>query len=187
MVARVGARRAKQVEIEKEYGLPFWEVVRGYAEQKESIHATAHILGYTHSAFRRLVRNNGAEAWFVSARESNGAKASIEASKGKDTPAKQRARELARAANPCYRYVTINGITDTIRATAMRTGVPYKTALNRIGRGVPVERAFNPEYLDMSHAAPAHHFWRQSINRHMADKLNSLSEIPVNQAQLVSC
>lgn len=56
---------AKQNAIAAEYGEPFWEVVRGYADDGHSVYGTATLLEYSPPAFRRLVLRHGVSDWFA--------------------------------------------------------------------------------------------------------------------------
>ena len=61
-------------KVEHEYGEPFWVVVKQYANDGESISATAEILGYVgHAALLRLVNKRGLRHWFPASYYSNGA------------------------------------------------------------------------------------------------------------------
>lgn len=121
----------KQQSIAEEFGLPFWEVVKGFADDGETIHATAGILDYSHSAFRRLVERHGRADWFVTGQDGATAQDAREARRGRCTPALKAATQAASDSNPTYYRITWGGVTDTIAGHCRRIGLPYKTAINR--------------------------------------------------------
>lgn len=56
--------RARKFEaVEEEFGEPFWQVVRGFAEMGYGRKATARILGYSWVSFSRLARSRADIHW----------------------------------------------------------------------------------------------------------------------------
>lgn len=57
--------RSVVAEVEEEFGMPFWDVVRGFAEDNYGCDTTARILGYTKpGSFRELIaRHNKKIDW----------------------------------------------------------------------------------------------------------------------------
>lgn len=121
----------KQRMIEAEFGEPFWDVVKGFADDGYSAGATGGILGYHPAAFRRLVARHGKSHWFPYGQACIMAKDARESRKGKTTPAMIDACKKASQSNPCYMSITHNGFTGTLADHARRAGIPVKTARNR--------------------------------------------------------
>ncbi len=124
---------------EKEYGKPFWCIVRDYANDGESVHATALILGWkSHGTLRAHVIKNGIGNWFVDARESNGWRAG------------QRDKPRPVIASGCLKAATrsnfnkhafmYGGVLDTLNGHARRTGVAAGIAHSRKQRGMTMEQ-----------------------------------------------
>jgi hypothetical protein len=128
-------RRSIAKEVEKEYGEPFWDVVRGFAADGHSMHATAGLLGYSSDTpFRRMIKRHGVVIDFASAQESV---FQIEARldrRGRCTPAQRAATEAASLANPTYKRVELFGITDTLSGHAKRIGLSRSTMYKRYAR-----------------------------------------------------
>lgn len=49
-------RRRKQQQIEQEFGEPFWDVVRGFAEQGCGKYLTAQALGWATTSFLKMLK-----------------------------------------------------------------------------------------------------------------------------------
>lgn len=66
-VAREARQREQSVRrqrIEQEYGEPFRDVIKGFADDGESMTAVAAILGYSPRAFINLLEREGMRDWF---------------------------------------------------------------------------------------------------------------------------
>lgn len=151
--------------VEQEYGKPFWDVVKGYADDGESMSATAIILGYsTPGAFVRLVRHHGHEKWFIRKVKTNGA---LSASKAK-TKAK-RINQLASsivagALNPNYKNIMLDGYVDTIAGHCRRIGVRDSTVRKRLAAGMSPKEAFST----LNYTSPpdnSNHPWRAAARK----------------------
>lgn len=122
-------------EVELEFGEPFWDVVRGFAADGHSVHATAGLLGYSSDTpFRRLIKRHGVTVEFASAQDSVfQAEARIER-RGRCTPAQRAATKAASLANPRYKRVELFGIVDTLSGHAKRIGLSRSTMYKRYAR-----------------------------------------------------
>lgn len=128
-------RRSIVKEIEHEFGEPFWNVVRGFAADGHSVHATAGLLGYSSDTpFRRMIKRHGVTIEFASAQESVFQIESRADRRGKCTPGQRKATEAASLANPGYRRVELFGITDTLTGHAKRIGLSRSTMYKRYAR-----------------------------------------------------
>lgn len=151
----------KQRAIAAEWGEPFWDVVKGFADQGESIPGTAGILGYNVQAFRRLVHRYGNAHWFKAGQDSVGAIAARESRKGKPASgAMIAALEKASSVNPTYRRVDLDGITDTLAGHARRRGVSVRTVYKRLKRGLPLDEAFTKSKLYTTRRVSCSHPWK---------------------------
>lgn len=163
-------KRSVIQEVEDEFGEPFTDVVRGLADDGESIHAIAYILGYSSpSAFRRIAKKMDIK--FVKGSQSNGTKAS-KASIG-STPARIDAARKASAANPNYIRLTIDGIYDTLSSHCRRIGIPVSTVRNRLRKGMSNQEAFKITSYRVKPTNNTGHAWRKQVNAHMAMKLSN--------------
>lgn len=134
-------------ETESEYGLPFWEVVRGFAEDGHSVHATALLLGYSSDTpFRRLIKRHGVTIEFAGAQESVFQTEARESRRGRATPALLAACKIASAHNPVYKRIHYAGQVDTLAGHAKRHGVSVSTARKRYLRNPDPEYVFAPRY-----------------------------------------
>lgn len=156
--------------VEEEYGQDFWSVVKGYADDGESMTATGLILGYSSpSGFRRLINRHGKRHWFPDPQDTNGMKASkMSGRMTKPTPARQAALERANDANPIYRRITLNGITDTITGHSRRVGISVHTVRKRLNRGMSHKDAFSKINYTRLPADNSQHPWRISDARSAA-------------------
>lgn len=140
------ASSAKQREVEAEHGLPFWEVVKGYADDGESKAATASILGYSETAFRNLVSRYGFQRWFPAPGQSNASRAANKGRSWAGTPAQRAAfaRGRQHAGDRLAVLVELNGVTASVKEHALRQGLKPATVYMRRWRGLPVDKAFAP-------------------------------------------
>ena len=119
-------------EVESEFGQPFWEVVRGFADDGYSVHATAEILGYaSDTPFRRLIARHGMQIDFASAQESIFQVEARKARRGKCTDAQRAACMSASEKNPGYIFLDYLGATDTLSGHCRRHGISISTARKR--------------------------------------------------------
>lgn len=130
-------------DAEAEYGMPFWDVIKGFAADGYGVKATAEILGYGSSSnLRRMMQRHGVEINFRRGQETITAIEARAERKGKPaTEAQLKATRIASAANPCYIYLEYKGIKDTIAGHAKRVGLSVSTARKRY------ERNKDPAYV----------------------------------------
>ena len=122
-------------QVEQEYGEPFWDVVRGFAADGHSVHATAGLLGYaSDTPFRRLIARHGVQINFASAQESVFQVEARIDRRGKCTAGQRRAAQAASLSNPGYKRVALFGITDTLAGHAKRIGLSRSTMYKRWAR-----------------------------------------------------
>lgn len=158
MNAFPAAASAKQRAIEQEYERPFWEVVKGYADDGESKASTAAILGYSESAFRGLVARRGLEDWFPKLGYSNASRAANRRKRGPCTAAQRAALDRNRGPGTNnIKLVEFDGITDSIVGHARRIGLRPETVYVRRYRGMSLEAAFSP-----ATRCRADHPWKKS-------------------------
>lgn len=128
-------QRSVIAEVEEEYREPFWDVVRGFAEDGHSVRSTALLLGYSSDTpFRRLISRHGVTIEFAGAQESVFQVEARAARRGCATPALLAACKIASAHNPGYKRITHNGHTDTLAGHARRAGISVSTARKRFAR-----------------------------------------------------
>lgn len=151
---------AFMTRVEGEYCLPFWEVVKGYADANESATATARILGFSPSRFIALLEANGRREWFRADLRTNGRLSAYERNKGRYGDAHKRALAKAHATNPRFYWVTLNGVTDTLAGHARRRSIPLNTVYGRIKRGLSPEKALTPGSLHRPARPSASHPWK---------------------------
>ncbi len=122
--------------VEKEYGQPFWDVVKQYANDGESISSTAVILGYANeSALRHHVCNCVAREWFKPASETNGWREARIASRGRKTSRLARMElDKGRALHHATKKVNAFGVLDTVKGHALRHGMNIATVRDRMRR-----------------------------------------------------
>lgn len=120
-------------EVEEEFGEPFWDVVRGFAADGHSVHATAILLGYADdsTSFRRLIKRNNMNIEFASAQESVFQVEAREYRKGKCSDAQRESLKRASENNPTYKVITYRGFTDTIIGHVRRLGLSKSTVYKR--------------------------------------------------------
>lgn len=146
-------------EAEAEFGMPFLEIVKDLAESGEGKAAIAGMLEMSRKTLVRVLEYKGFDlSVFPEPVECNSFK-----QRSKSRPALTDTSRMAQA-NPCYRWVEIDGVRDTIRGHAKRKGISHRTVYNRIYRGVPVERALMRAGM---HTTPynKNHIWRKNYAR----------------------
>lgn len=138
--------------VEDEYGEPFWDVVKQYADDGESISATAGILGYANEAgLRYQLRNNSAREWFKPRTQSNGWREARIATRGRKASAKARAElDKGRSAYNETKKVLAFGISDTITGHALRHGINCATVRVRMRRqSMSLEKALTMKLITL--------------------------------------
>lgn len=119
-------------EVEQEYSLPFWEVVKGFADDGYSATATAGILGYSNpTPFIRLLYRHNRRELFNRGQSTVIALEARESRRGKCSKAMHAALRKASAVNPGYKQIRWKGVTDTIAGHAERLGINRRTAYKR--------------------------------------------------------
>lgn len=140
-----GLKRRRRIE--DEYGQPFADIVKGYADEGESMSATGIILGYSDQAFRELVRREGWVGWFRPGTQSNGRKnhpgAPMDHIRAMGRKGGLASAKYAHERNRRHR-VLHNGTLDTLLGHARRQGINVKTVYARRLRGQSVELALRP-------------------------------------------
>jgi hypothetical protein len=122
-------------EVEHEYGQSFWDVVRGFASDGHSIHATATLLGYSSDTpFRRMIQRHGVQIEFASAQESVFQVEARIQRRGKCTDRQRDGAMIASLANPNYKSIEVLGIIDTLAGHARRVGLSRSTVYKRYAR-----------------------------------------------------
>ena len=150
MAPMVTPRGKIALAVEDEYGEPFWDVVKQYADDGESISATAVILGYANEAgLLYHLRNNSAREWFKPHTQSNGWREARIATRGRKASAKARAElDKARSAYHEAKKVLAFGISDTITGHALRHGMNISTVRNRMRRlSMSLEKALTMKLI----------------------------------------
>lgn len=130
------AARERQKAAEEKYGKPFSEIVRDFAGKNWGKGATARELGYDVTAFRRLLKRKGWSDWFVHGHQTIQYKAGVAKS-----AAMKRDPAEARAANPHYIRVRLDGVDDTVAGHCRRRGISKSTVYMRLGKGMTVRQA----------------------------------------------
>lgn len=155
-------KRSVIAEVEAEYGEPFWDVVKSFADDGESIEATAALLGYSGSkTLRIMLKKRGYERWFKPATQTNGFKSAHESRRGKSN---RNAITAMQAKNPCYVRLELDGKLDTVAGHAKRIGISVKTVYNRKYRGIDWITALTmPVTAPKLHNRPNNHPWKLSI------------------------
>lgn len=147
-----GAAWSVQRRVEEEFGRPFWEVVRGFAEDGESASATARILGYaSHSPFLRLLKRHNAQGLFLPPTETNGALSAHASTRGVQYPRKIAALEQARKKCPGYRWIVIGEVRDTIAGHARRRGLNPRAVYRRTAKGKTLKEALHLAAWEVVH------------------------------------
>lgn len=116
----------RQMELAREAGCSFEQLVRRYAAAGHSINETAHLLAYNRTALYRMCDRHGWRHLFRQGQSSIGAQRARESRRGVDTPALQACRAKRR-----YPTVVYQGIEDTWTGHARRLGIPQKTMFGR--------------------------------------------------------
>lgn len=159
------ATRRRLAAVEAEYGEPFWDVVKGFADEGESVTATAAILGLPRTTFRVLLARHGATGWFRPMAETAGFLSARASTRGKSSPARHRALAVARAANHTHHRIKLNGIEDTLTGHARRQGLSVHTVRGRIARGMtPIEALSPGKKSPPPRRNAANHPWRKGVD-----------------------
>lgn len=125
-------------QVEAEYGQPFWDVVKGYADDGESMNATARILGYSSTgAFHKLVVKHGKKELFKPGIETNSFKES-----GKRNPLTEKRIKQLKALQASH-FFEFEGVLDSIAGHAKRKGINRVTVGTRMKAGWSLESALN--------------------------------------------
>ena len=130
------AARERQKAAEEKYGKPFADVVRDFARKDWGKCATARELGYDVTAFGRLLKRKGWSDLFAPGHKTIQFKAGIAKS-----AAMRRDPTEARAANPHYIRVRLDGHYDTVAGHCRRRGMSPATVYDRLSKGMTIKRA----------------------------------------------
>lgn len=122
-------------EVEEEYGQPFWDVVRGYAEDGHSKYAISGILGYaSYPSFIRLIKRHKIDIEFVKGSDSIFAREEKASRRGKCTDAQLANIAKLCSKNPTYLKIDYNGKIATLAQHARDCGIPERTVRGRYAK-----------------------------------------------------
>ena len=146
-----------QKEIEAEFGEPFWDVVRGFADDGYTIGRTGIILGYSGaSSFRRLVIRHGKQHWFANGKPIPS-----------DSPRKWQPHLLkgSKAVKEKHSY-WMGGVWGSTADHAKRLGVNHKTVQDRMRqrKGMPLDWYFRTVRLGQTTSKEGHAWKRRYSN-----------------------
>jgi len=148
--------------IEQEYGEPFWDVVRQYGADGESITATANILEIKPTTFFAMVDANNCRDWFPSRFESNGVKNRVITTSARtDAHKSKKIKETMLKKHGFWH----DGHFDTMRGHAIRVGMSPFTAGSRIKMGWSKEDALTLKPLISVGGKNTHHPGRSCANK----------------------
>lgn len=146
----------QKIAVAQEFGCPFSDVCRYFAEAGHSRADTARILGMRRETFRMEVQDLGIE-W--PDRNESGARLTRGRRRSAETIAKLKAYAMTRA-----HLVELDGVTDSVRGHCRRLGIPRWTVKYRRAAGYSWEQAFGLKPLaGRSYARNTkNHPWRQA-------------------------
>lgn len=169
-----GLRSGIAARAEQEYGMAFWDIVAGFAEDNESLASTAAILGYASSTglIKILVVHGRRHLFNKNGRSSNASIAAraIRRVAGNLSPAQLAASRKGLAVSYANRLkrnaIKYKGKVATISDHAKDGGVIPSTAFRRLHAGYAPEVAFDGT-ADLRVMGKAHgpmHAWVQETN-----------------------
>lgn len=145
-------RSKKAKAIEAEYGMSFWSVVKGFADDNESIRSTASIIGYSRNGLLELIKRHKMRHLFKgTGHQSNTSRAYYDRVKTSKTmsekeliASRSNLKKAQRLRKNQVAFV-FNGISDSMRGHSLRCGIPIGTSYQRLCAGYSPEIAFNPD------------------------------------------
>lgn len=157
--------RSVMDEVEQEYGEPFWDVVRGYANDGHSKYAISEILGYaSYPSFIRLIKRHKIDIEFVKGSDSIFSKEEKASRRGKCTDAQLAHIAKLCGKNPNYLKIDYNGKIATLAQHARDYGIPERTVRGRYAKdSSDLERVFSLTKLSVP--PPKNAGWQSKENR----------------------
>lgn len=152
-------------QVEEEYGQPFWDVVRGYAEDGHSKYAISQILGYaSYSSFIRLIKRHKIDIEFVKGSDSIFSKEEKASRRGKCTDAQLATIAKLCGKNPNYLKIDYMGKVSTLAQHARDLGIPERTVRGRYYKdSSDLNRVFSLTKLSVP--PPKNAGWQSKENR----------------------
>lgn len=157
--------RSVMDEVEQEYGEPFWDVVRGYANDGHSKYAISEILGYaSYPSFIRLIKRHKIDIEFVKGSDSIFSKEEKASRRGKCTDAQLAHIAKLCGKNPNYLKIDYNGKIATLAQHARDYGIPERTVRGRYAKdSSDLERVFSITKLSVP--PPKNEGWQSKESR----------------------
>ena len=152
-------------EVEQEYGEPFWDVVRGYANDGHSKYAISEILGYASCpSFIRLIKRHKIDIEFVKGSDSIFSKEEKASRRGKCTDAQLAHIAKLCGKNPNYLKIDYNGKIATLAQHARDYGIPERTVRGRYAKdSSDLDRVFSLAKLSVP--PPKNAGWQSKESR----------------------
>ena len=157
--------RSVMDEVEQEYGEPFWDVVRGYANDGHSKYAISEILGYASCpSFIRLIKRHKIDIEFVKGSDSIFSKEEKASRRGKCTDAQLAHIAKLCGKNPNYLKIDYNGKIATLAQHARDYGIPERTVRGRYAKdSSDLDRVFSLAKLSVP--PPKNAGWQSKESR----------------------
>ena len=157
--------RSVMDEVEQEYGEPFWDVVRGYANDGHSKYAISEILGYaSYPSFIRLIKRHKIDIEFVKGSDSIFSKEEKASRRGKCTEAQLAHIAKLCGKNPNYLKIDYNGKIATLAQHARDYGIPERTVRGRYAKdSSDLDRVFSLTKLSVP--PPKNAGWQSKESR----------------------
>ena len=157
--------RSVMDEVEQEYGEPFWDVVRGYANDGHSKYAISEILGYaSYPSFIRLIKRHKIDIEFVKGSDSIFSKEEKASRRGKCTDAQLAHIAKLCGKNPNYLKIDYNGRIATLAQHARDYGIPERTVRGRYAKdSSDLDRVFS--LVKLSVPPPKNAGWQSKESR----------------------
>lgn len=157
--------RSVMDEVEQEYGEPFWDVVRGYANDGHSKYAISEILGYaSYPSFIRLIKRHKIDIEFVKGSDSIFSKEEKASRRGKCTDAQLAHIARLCGKNPNYLKIDYNGKIATLAQHARDYGIPERTVRGRYAKdSSDLDRVFSLTKLSVP--PPKNAGWQSKESR----------------------
>lgn len=145
----------QKLQVSKEFGFPFAQVCKYFAEAGHSKSDTARILGFRRETFRLEVANLDIE-W--PDRHASSSKKLKGVARPSEVIEKVKAGSMHRAT-----VIELQGITDSLRGHCDRLGICRTTVSDRRKRGLSWEQAFGLKPFTKKHrsySSNSNHHWR---------------------------
>lgn len=141
--------------IEAEHGAKMLDILLGYASDGEALTSAAQIIGMNPKTLRRLIKREGWDIPFAKFADCNAVKYR---EPRRDKSFWVRAYPVC----PQYKWITVDGVRDTIAGHCRRVGISKRTVYNRIARGITPEAALKKKSL-VCCPGTKNHSWRQYV------------------------